>query len=171
MTFRSDDLLYALTQAAKRVEVDASAPTFEQIARRQAITMEEHRLLNVELRHERDSALADRAAALDLAAQYARLAGIEDPSLDDALRYAEHYRDQQERVTREFEQFEGQRFANLGLSWQLDDLVNGKRVFAGDVKALASKVSKALVTINNAQGGSKRTPKILALPTPAGVTA
>lgn len=134
------------------------------IAIQQAATMESRRLQNVELRKERNRAVADRDAALDLAAQYARLAGIEDPSLDEALQYVASFREQWSKLDEHRLQLDGQRWATLNVATQLQELAAGKRRFDGDVTALAKAVGSALVKINTAQGGTTRAPQLFGPP-------
>lgn len=166
MTFKSEDLLYALTRAAREVGLPAatSSTDFEAIARSQAIEMETRRLINVELMHERDRALADRDFALDLAAQYARFAGIEAPDLDAALRYAEQWREVLDRGAREVEELETRRLGNVDLWVELRDLSVGQRTFRGTVAELAKVVAERLSGINSAQHPPRKFRQPLAPP-------
>lgn len=104
---------------------------------------------------ERDDALGIRDHALDLAAQYARQAGV-DLSTDAALRYAEQWRDRLDGWGRTAQEQESRRLGNLGVMMQLQDLAAGKRTFAGTVAELATVVAKALSNVNSAQHGPKK---------------
>jgi hypothetical protein len=168
--YPSDDLRLALTQAARRVDLDPAAPHFETIARQQAIKMEKARLINVELRKERDLAYAERDAAYDLAAQYATRAGV-DFTHDKALVYVAAYWEQRGRFERTWKALEHARWDTLAVAWELRELAMGKRWTDLDMLSFAAAVSDELTAINSAQGGRKRTVDLFKRPEAPGVAA
>lgn len=169
--FPSEDLFHALTRAAKRVDLDPDAPEWLIVAKRQALELEQSRLINVALGKERDEALALREHALDLAAQYARLAGIEHPDLDDALRYAEQWRERLDSWGRLAGEQEARRIGNLDLATQLGALAAGNRAFTGTPLELAKAVAGVLVSLNSAQHGPGKLRDLFVAPDVPGVAA
>lgn len=168
---KSDDVSYACTRAVREALREAGirdrrgSIEHREVAIRQAADMEKQRLVNVELRRERDRALADREAALDLAEQYARQAGC-DPARDESLRYVAQYWEQRGTFENTWTALERQRWDNLCVARDLGDVVSGKLVFTGDVAAFAALLATELTAINNAQGGAKRTVGLFERPAP-----
>ncbi|GJF06577.1 hypothetical protein [Pseudonocardia sp. D17] len=162
---KSEDLAYALTRAARQVKISPDATEMEAIAVRQSIEMESRRLMNVALRRERDAAVFERDAALDMVVQYAHLAGVKPPA--EAIRnHIQTVRDLLPKWERTAGEQESRRLANLGLSRQLADLAVGARTFSGGITDLAKQINDALGLINSAQHPPKKVGLLFEIPDP-----
>lgn len=102
------------------------------------------------LTRERDAASSAREAALDLAEQYARKAGV-DVERDAVLRYVGEYWDQRAQHDASWTRLEGQRWEVLRIARELGELVAGKRTTDLDAVGLAAHVAKSLNAVATAQ--------------------
>jgi hypothetical protein len=170
---RSDDVACACTRAVREALREADIrdkrgpADHREVAIRQAAGMESQRLVNVELRRERDKAVADREAALDLADKYAQLAGVVGPDRDAALRYVEAYHESWRRIEAERLLLHGQRWEVHRLAMQAREIAAGERTFDIDVSVpeFAKWVADALTKVCSAQNTTvQKAPELFPLP-------
>lgn len=117
---------------------------------------------------ERDTALSGREAALDLAEQYARRAGV-DVDRDAVLRYVGQYWQLRARQDASWERLEGQRWEVLNIAGQLIDLVAGTVRTDLDVPGLAGLIARSLRRVATAQQ-PRRAVAMFARPAAPGVS-
>lgn len=140
-----------------------SEEQWREIALHQADELKRRAEANRVLIRERDKAKDDRAAALVLVGEYARLAGI-DPGADDVGRWTDQWWEQIGRIDADRLRLDGQRWEALKVAHQLGDLVAGKRVTDLDTVGLAKAVASRLSAVLSAQGRPSKAPEMFSMP-------